>query len=102
LAGIYKLTSTCRDIFPRRIFAIRTYDCADPRVTYESFMNGSSGKFTFERSEDTLNWKILTRGSDDAGGAVNKLLDWIVSFHLPRARTMLTLAQEISATDALE
>lgn len=39
-------------------------------------MNGSSGKkFTFERSDDTLNWKVLVRGPDPA---VNKLLDWIV------------------------
>lgn len=82
LSVTHELTPICRDIFPRRIFAIRTYDCADPEVTYESFMNGSTGKFTFERSEDTLNWKILTRGSDDSDGAVNKLLDWIVCFPL--------------------
>ena len=41
-------------------------------------MDGSSGKFTFERSEDTLNWKILQRGTDGHNGAINKLLDWIV------------------------
>lgn len=65
-----------REVFPRHRFAIRAYDCADPEVTYDAFMNGSGGRFAFERSEDTLNWKVLSRGTDD--GAVNKLLDWIV------------------------
>jgi hypothetical protein len=70
------LTLHHRKIFPGHRFAIRTYDCADPEITYESFINGSSGKkFTFERSDDTLNWKVLVRGPDHA---VNKLLDWIV------------------------
>jgi hypothetical protein len=39
-------------------------------------MDGISGKFSFERSDDLLNWKILSRNTNDS--AVNKLLDWIV------------------------
>lgn len=70
-----------RKIFPRHRFAIRTFDCADPEVTYDAFMHGINSKFTFEPTDDLLNWKILTRSDNDP--AVNKLLDWIVCFLAP-------------------
>ena len=63
-------------------------------------MNGAKSQFTFEPTDDLLNWKILRRGTNDK--AVNKLLDWIVRCLLIHCNIFLTREQENAATDALE
>ena len=63
-------------------------------------MNGAKSQFTFEPTDDLLNWKILSRGTSEV--AVNKLLDWVVCRSLMRCGIALKVVKEIAATDALK
>ncbi|KAI6245813.1 hypothetical protein HI914_05996 [Erysiphe necator] len=73
-----------RRVFPDITYNLRSYDPADPEVSYDAFVKGIKGTTTsFDASENLMIWKILPRSQDPA---VDKVLDCL----------------EIGAADALE
>ncbi|TQS37709.1 hypothetical protein Golomagni_01805 [Golovinomyces magnicellulatus] len=73
-----------RRVFPNITYNLRSYDPADPEVSYDSFVRGIRGvPVSFDASENLMIWKILPRSQDPA---VDKILDCL----------------EIGAADALE
>ncbi|RKF80864.1 putative meiosis specific protein hop1 [Golovinomyces cichoracearum] len=73
-----------RRVFPNVTYNLRSYDPADPEVSYDSFVRGIRGvPVSFDASENLMIWKILPRSQDPA---VDKILDCL----------------EIGAADALE
>ncbi|POS86553.1 hypothetical protein EPUL_002440 [Erysiphe pulchra] len=73
-----------RRVFPNITYNLRSYDPADPEVSYDAFVKGIKGTpVSFDASENLMIWKILPRSQDPA---VDKVLDCL----------------EIGAADALE
>ncbi|CCU75056.1 putative Bgh-specific protein [Blumeria hordei DH14] len=69
---IQKLISNSR-VFPKITYKLRSYDPADPEISYNAFVEGVKGKSpSFEPSENLMIWKILPRSQDPA---VDKVLD---------------------------